>query len=66
MSTHSSILACKIPSTEESGGYSRWCRKELDTTERMHAHTFISLIFIKIFDRTELENSPHAQSLKEL
>ena len=32
--THSSILAWRIPWTEESGGlYSLWGRKELDTTE---------------------------------
>ena len=36
MATHSSILAWKIPGTEEPGGYSSWNRKELDTTE--HAH----------------------------
>ena len=34
--THSSILAWRIPWTEESGGlYSLWGRKELDTTERL-------------------------------
>ena len=34
MATHSSILAWRIPWTEEPGGlYSPWCRKELDTTE---------------------------------
>ena len=39
MATHSSILAWKIPWTEEPGrlqGYSPWGRKELDTTERLH------------------------------
>ena len=35
MATHSSILAWKIPWTEEPGGlYSPWGLKELDTTER--------------------------------
>ena len=34
MATHSSILAWKIPQTEEPGGlYSSWGCKELDTTE---------------------------------
>ena len=33
METHSSILAWKIPWTEESVGYSPWGHKELDTTE---------------------------------
>ena len=33
MATHSSILAWKIPWTEEPVGYSPWGRKESDTTE---------------------------------
>ena len=33
MATHSNILAWKIPWTEESGGYSPWGHKELDTTD---------------------------------
>ena len=33
MATHSSILAWKIPWTEEPGGASLWGRKELNTTE---------------------------------
>ena len=34
MATHSSILACRIPWTEEPGGlYSPWGCKELDMTE---------------------------------
>ena len=34
MATHSSILAWRIPWTEESGGgYSPWGRQESDTTE---------------------------------
>ena len=41
MATHSSILAWKIPWTEELGGlYSSWGHKQLDTTERLtHTHT---------------------------
>ena len=34
MATHSSILAQKIPRTEELGGYSPWGCKEWDRTER--------------------------------
>ena len=34
MATHSSILAWRIPWTEETGGYSPWGGKELDTTEQ--------------------------------
>ena len=33
MATHSSILAWRIPWTEEPGVYSPWGHKELDTTE---------------------------------
>ena len=37
METHSSILAWKIPRTEEPGGlYNPWGHKELDTTERLN------------------------------
>ena len=35
MATYSSILAWKIPWTEEPVGYSPWGRKESDTTERL-------------------------------
>ena len=39
MATHFSILAWKIPRTEEPGRlYSPWGRKESDTTEHAHTH----------------------------
>ena len=39
MATHSSVLAWRIPWIEESGGYSLWGPKELDTTGRLiHTH----------------------------
>ena len=39
MATHSSVLAWRIPWTEEPGGCSPWGCKELDTTEvTEHAH----------------------------
>ena len=42
VATHSSILAWKIPWTEEPGRlYSPWGRKESDTTERLHFHSYI-------------------------
>ena len=40
MATHSSILAWKIPWTEEPGRLHSWVCKESDTTEQLH---FISL-----------------------
>ena len=36
MATHSSILAWRIPWTEEPGGLQSGGRKESDTTERLH------------------------------
>ena len=36
MATHSSILAQKIPWTEEPGNYSPWGLLELDTTEHVY------------------------------
>ena len=38
MAIHSSILAWRIPWTEEPGGYSPWGCKESDTTEQ-RTHT---------------------------
>ena len=38
IATHSTILAWKIPWTEEPGKYSPWGDKELDTTERLSMH----------------------------
>ena len=38
MATYSSILAWRIPWTEELGGLESRGRKESDTTERLHFH----------------------------
>ena len=39
MAAHFSILAWRIPKTEEPGGlYSPWDRKESDMTERLSTH----------------------------
>ena len=38
MATHSSLLAWRIPWTEELGGLQSTGHKELDTTERLHFH----------------------------
>ena len=42
MATHSSILAWRIPWTEEPGGLQSTGRKELDTTERLHFHFVVA------------------------
>ena len=41
MATHSSILAWRIPWTEELGGLQSMGRKESDTTEQLHFHLFV-------------------------
>ena len=43
MATHSSILAWRIPWTEELGGLQSTGREESDATERLH-FTFTSLM----------------------
>ena len=54
MATHSSMLACRIPWTEEPGGLTRllcpWDHKELDMTEQlsMHAHILYIIIYIML------------------
>ena len=40
MATHSSILAWRVPWTEELVGYSPWDHKELDTTEQLSTALF--------------------------
>ena len=40
MATHSSILAWRIPWTEETDSYSPWSQKESDMTERLTLFTF--------------------------
>jgi len=39
MATHSSILAWRIPWTEEPGGLQSWGHKESDKTEHRHKET---------------------------
>ena len=58
---HSSILAWRIPRTEEPGGYSPWGHRESDTTE-VTEHTrskphFILMNNIYIYSWTTLSNS---------
>ena len=44
MATHSSILAWRIPWTEELGGLQCTGHKESDTTERLHFHFSLACI----------------------
>ena len=41
MAAHSSILAWRIPWTEEPVGYSPWGRKELDMTEAISMYAVL-------------------------
>ena len=43
MATHSSILAWRIPWTEEPGGLQSTGRKESDSTERLHFHFHVNI-----------------------
>ena len=45
MATHSSILAWKIPWTEEPAGYSPWGHKESDTAEAT-LHTCMQIAYL--------------------
>ena len=51
MATHSSILAWRIPCTEESGGLQSMGRKESDTTEQLT----LSLYCLYRFFQVEME-----------
>ena len=44
LATHSSILAWKIPWTEELDGLQSVDRKESDTTERLHFHFHVTML----------------------
>ena len=48
MTTYSSILAWRIPWTEQPGGYSPWGRKKSDTTE-VTEHILWNMGYVGIF-----------------
>ena len=43
VATQSSVLAWKIPWTDEPGRYSPWGRKESDATEELRMYTYICI-----------------------
>ena len=55
MAIHSSILAWRIPWTEDLVGYSPWGHKELDTTEQLTLS--LSYIHLKIHDINDTDIS---------
>ena len=46
MATHSSVLAWRIPWTEEPGGLRSWGHNELDTTEQLTLSFLFSYFLI--------------------
>ena len=59
MATHSSILAWRIPWTEELGGLQSTGRKESDTTERLHFHFHLKKNRQRDSIRRPLQKSKH-------
>ena len=55
MATHSSILAWRIPWTEELGELQSTGRKELDTTERLHFFFHFHLLSCCCLNHTKME-----------
>ena len=49
MAIYSSILAWRIPWTEEHGDFSPWDRKELDVTEQLTLSLLLYLIEFNFF-----------------
>ena len=63
MVTHSSILAWRIPWTEEPGSYSPWGHKEWDTTERPHFHFVFRSQVAQTVERLPTMQETQVQSL---
>ena len=66
MATHSSILAWKIPWTEELGGLQSMGRKESDTTEQLHftlAPTFWTSLVAQTVKRLSTMQETQVRSL---
>ena len=51
MATHSSILAWRNPWTEELGGLQSTGSKESETTEQLHFHFHVNIVFVDSSDR---------------
>ena len=62
MATHSSILAWRIPWTEDPGGYSPWGRKESDMTEQQSRNIGVHVFFSIMFFSGYMSNSGIARS----
>ena len=49
IATHSSVLAWRIPRTEDPGRYSPWGRREFDETKRLSLHFARVLVWLYVF-----------------
>ena len=58
MATHSSILARKIPWTEEPGGLHSMVEKELDMTERLNSNRTATAILFRSLRTAGLSTAP--------
>ena len=56
MATHSSILAWRIPWTEEPGGLQPMSCKQWDTTEQLHFHFSLSEELISLPEKEVIEH----------
>ena len=55
MAAHSSILAWRIPQTEEPVSYSPWGHSELDTTERLtHTHAVTRALWVLLIGASQV------------
>ena len=58
MATHSSILAWRIPWTEEPSGYSPWGCRESGRTEHLTLFTQLYLIYLCMLVKSRAIGSP--------
>ena len=65
MATHSSILAWKIPWTEEPGGLQSGGCKQSDTTERLHS-TLLFPVVLHLKDKKMITGKHWLRSQKTL
>ena len=64
MAAHSSILACRIPWTEEPEGYSAWGGKDSGMTERTPTLVHPGSVLSKVLDFSKADRSG-SQILRE-
>ena len=63
MATHSSILAWRVPQTEEPGGLHPWGREESDMTERLTLSLSCELLVCLVGSRSLTRDGTQAPGL---